>query len=41
MFSTTSPAEPKTHKGGGLYKQRPLAPGGEHIIIELRDALEG
>ena len=22
-FSTTSPAEPKTHKGGGLYKQGP------------------
>ena len=22
-FSTTSPVEPKTHKGGGLYKQGP------------------
>ena len=25
--STTSPTDPKTHRGGGLYKETPLAPG--------------
>ena len=27
--STTSPIDPKTHRRGGLYKQGPLAPGGD------------
>ena len=27
--STTSPTDPKTHRGGGLYKETPLAPGGD------------
>ena len=25
--STTLPTDPKTHRGGGLYKETPLAPG--------------
>ena len=25
--SSTSPTDPKTHRGGGLYKETPLAPG--------------
>ena len=39
-FSNTSPTEPKRHKGGGYISKAP-SPGGEHIIIELRGALEG
>ena len=27
--STTSPIDPKTHRRGGLYKETPLAPGGD------------
>ena len=40
--STTSPTDLKTHRGGGLYKETPLAPGEDKkFIIELRGALEG
>jgi len=38
-FSTTSSAEPKRHKGGGLYKQGPWPLEENKFIIEF--ALEG
>ena len=40
-FSTTLPAEPKRHKGGGIYKQTPWPLEENKFIIELRGALEG
>ena len=30
--STTSPTDPKTHRGGGLYKETPLAPGEDNKL---------
>jgi len=40
-FSIISPAEPKMHRGGGLYKQTPWPLEENKFIIELRGTLEG
>ena len=40
-FSTTLSAEPKMHRGGGLYTQTPWPLQENKFIIELRGALEG
>ena len=41
--STTSPTDPKTHRGGVLYKETPLAPREDmkKLSQRLRGALEG